>query len=231
MDCYGGASRADLLQTSYCAARKLGSRFSTNRPTNNCSITPTTDETTSGESEPIAQTPPGTNERLFSQLLRLIILFITAPQRWNTSGAPSGYKPLVSAPYSVDDDGIMVVGAINQYAGSANPFTPASPAVEATDPPTSCGRCVDIWAPGDAIWSTWGANPPTGYSNGTYSNMARLSGTSMASPHVAAAAAYIADVEGLTTPAAVEQRIRQLGVQFGGTVDQGGFPIKVLQLP
>ena len=33
------------------------------------------------------------------------------------------------------------------------------------------------------------------------------------------------------TPAAVEQRIRQLSVQFGGTVDQGGFPIKVLQLP
>ena len=150
---------------------------------------------------------------------------------WNASGAPSGYKPLVSAPYSVDDDGIMVVGAINQYAGPANPFTPASPAVAETDPPTSYGRCVDIRAPGDAIWSTWGANPSTAYSNGTYSNMVRLSGTSMASPHVAAAAAYIADVEELTTPAAVEQRIRQLGVQFGGTVDQGGFPIKVLQLP
>ena len=109
---YGGASRADLLQTSYCAARKLGSRFSTNRPSNSCSITPTTDGTTSGESEPIAQTPPGTNERLFSQLLRLIILFITAPQRWNASGAPSEYKPLVSAPYRVDDDGIMILGAI-----------------------------------------------------------------------------------------------------------------------
>ena len=35
-----------------------------------------------------------------------------------------------------------------------------------------------------------------------------LSGTSMAAPHVAAAAAYVADLYGLTTPAAIEQKLR-----------------------
>lgn len=149
---------------------------------------------------------------------------------WNSAGAPSGYKPVTYAPYSLDDDGIMVVGAINTSANAANPFAPSSLGNPA-DPPTNYGNCVDIWAPGDAIWSLWGAIPQTGFSSGTYSNMVRLSGTSMAAPHVAAAAAYLADVEGLTTPGAVEQRIRQLSVQFSGTVDQGGVPIKVLQLP
>lgn len=150
---------------------------------------------------------------------------------WNSIGQPAAYKPYSSVPYSIDDDGIMVVGAISISANAADPFTPANPAVAATDPPSNYGRCVDIWAPGDAIWSTWGANPHNNYSNQTYSTMVRLSGTSMAAPHVAAAAAYVADVEGLTTPAAVEQRLRQLSMQFAGTMDASGQIIKVLQLP
>ena len=150
---------------------------------------------------------------------------------WNSEGAPAAYKPYPQVPYSIDDDGIMVVGAININANAADPFTPANPVVAETDPPSNYGRCVDIWAPGDAIWSTWGAYPFDNYSNQTYSMMVRLSGTSMAAPHVAAAAAYVADVEGLTTPAAVEQRLRQLSTQFAGTVDASGQIIKVLQLP
>ena len=47
----------------------------------NTSTTLTMDQTTSGESEPIAQALPGTNERFLLQFLRLIILFITSPQR------------------------------------------------------------------------------------------------------------------------------------------------------
>ena len=151
---------------------------------------------------------------------------------WNSVGAPTGYKPLSYAPYSVDDDGIMVVGAINQSANAANPFTPPSPSsVASTPPPSNYGRCVDIWAPGDAIQSLWGAIPYSAYANQTYANVVRLSGTSMAAPHVTAAAAYLADVEGLSTPASVEQRIRQLSVRFANTSDQSGLPIMVLQLP
>ena len=151
---------------------------------------------------------------------------------WNSNGAPVAYKPLAHAPYSVDDDGIMVVGAVNQSANAANPFTAPSASTNVPTPaPTNYGRCVDIWAPGDAIYSLWGAIPYSAYANQTYSNVVRLSGTSMAAPHVAAAAAYIADVEGLSTPANVEQRIRQLSQRFANTVDQSALPIMILQLP
>ena len=80
---YGGASRADLLQTSYCAARKLGSRFSTNHPSNNSLITLTTDQTTSGEREPIAQRVPGTIE-FFSFAIFEVNYFVYHP--YPTSG-------------------------------------------------------------------------------------------------------------------------------------------------
>lgn len=152
----------------------------------------------------------------------------------NSNGEPVAYRPLAYAPYSVDDDGIMVVGAANRFGravSAAEPFTPASPAVAGTDPPSNYGRCVDVWAPGDAIWSTWGALSGSTLSSQQYSNMARVSGTSMAAPHIAAVAAYLADVEILTTPAAVEQRIRQLSVQFGGATDPSGQPVKIPQLP
>ncbi|MCZ2135531.1 MAG: S8 family serine peptidase [Burkholderiales bacterium] len=151
---------------------------------------------------------------------------------WNSNGAPVAYRPLAYAPYSVDYDGIMVVGAINKYSGAAIPFSANSIGVN-SGPGSNYGRCIDIWAPGDAIWSLWGNIPETITSNGIYSNVAQVSGTSMAAPHVAAAAAYLADVEGLTTPAAVEQRIRQLSQQFYGTTDplSPTIPIMVLQLP
>lgn len=152
----------------------------------------------------------------------------------NSNGEPVAYRPLAYAPYSVDDDGIMVVGAANRYGravSAAEPFTPAAPAVAGTDPPSNYGRCVDVWAPGDAIWSTWGALSGSTLSSQQYSNMARVSGTSMAAPHIAAVAAYLADVEGLLTPAAVEQRIRQLGAQFSGATDPSGQAVKIPQLP
>lgn len=44
-------------------------------------------------------------------------------------------------------------------------------------------------------------------------------------------AAYLADVEGLSTRASVEQRIRQLIVRFANTCYQSGLPIMVHQLP
>jgi hypothetical protein len=83
---------------------------------------------------------------------------------------------------------------------------------------TRYDSCVDIWAPGNEIYSLWGDTPKSYGSNGvpteykqsenvTSSNYAYLSGTSMAAPHVAALAAYSIDYYGLTTPEQVKAHI------------------------
>ena len=110
------------------------------------------------------------------------------------------------------EDGIMVVGAINSAGLRPNMFfSPTVPANQTlTEPSSNYGPCVDIVAPGDAIYSTWGEwQPSKTLANVTYHNIASISGTSMAAPHVAAAAAYYADTYGLWTPGAIEQKIRQ----------------------
>ena len=134
------------------------------------------------------------------------------------------------------------------------------------NPGSNWGKCVDIWAPGDFIYSTWGkgdgnawstVNPldyanytnsanftvngtkysgsqPSNYvvgsSSANYSGWQWLSGTSMAAPHVAAAAAYLADKFALTSPAAIEQAIRDNWADYL-TVDPGGNAIYVVRLP
>lgn len=120
------------------------------------------------------------------------------------------YKPYASSTTTDPADGILVVGALNSSGQPANPLShpPTNVAGSATDDPGSnYGNCIDIWAPGDLIYSTWGASPTT--LQGTqYSAYGYLSGTSMAAPHVAAAAAYYIDKLGLSTPAQVEQTLR-----------------------
>ena len=162
----------------------------------------------------------------------------------NNGGSSYAYRPYGYAPYAVDDDGIMVVGATHhtgQAVSDALPFSPSYPTGLAnTDLPSNYGSCVDVLAPGNAIVSTWGnhaypnsrvgityAGDPVGGNQG----WAFLSGTSMAAPHVAGAAAYLADIFALTTPAAIEQKIRFLSVQFNGYVDPSGNPVKIPQLP
>ncbi|KAG8785781.1 subtilisin-like serine protease [Ceratobasidium sp. 428] len=64
------------------------------------------------------------------------------------------------------------------------------------------GPLVDIYAPGEDITSTWiGSTTATN----------RITGTSMATPHVAGLVAYLLAVEGRRTPMNMMARIHQLG--------------------
>jgi subtilisin family serine protease len=99
----------------------------------------------------------------------------------------------------------MAVAAGNDGANAAN-YSPASEAsaftVGATDINdkiasfSNYGSVVDAFAPGVNILSTW-----IGGSTNT------ISGTSMATPHVAGLAAYLLGLEGKKTPAALSSRI------------------------
>lgn len=65
---------------------------------------------------------------------------------------------------------------------------------------TNYGSCVQTYAPGVSVKSTWiGSNTATN----------TISGTSMASPHVAGLAAYLIREYSLTTPTAVENKINE----------------------
>ena len=148
-------------------------------------------------------------------------------------------------------DGIMVIGAIRQTGAAVDvapvsvPFSDTSPSGLSTPAKSSnYGACLDAWAPGDRIYSTYCQQYPgvegaqscvvgTPYSgNGTSGTQgwAFLSGTSMAAPHIAGAAAYLADVLSLTTPASIEQalRVRLYGTGYS---DRGSNAVKVVQVP
>lgn len=96
-------------------------------------------------------------------------------------------------------DGIMVVGAINSSGATVDGYFSASTpsGLTSTDPGSNYGDCVDIWAPGNAVYAEWGAFSGDTVTGTTYSNIASISGTSMSAPHVAAAAAYYADLYSL----------------------------------
>lgn len=76
------------------------------------------------------------------------------------------------------------------------------------------GSCTDIFAPGSSITSAW-------YSSDTATNT--ISGTSMATPHVAGAAALYLHQNGYKTPAAVWDGIRA-GASANKITDVKGSP-------
>jgi subtilisin family serine protease len=105
----------------------------------------------------------------------------------------------------------FAVAAGNDGMNAAN-YSPASEAtvftVGATDSAdkvasfSNFGSLVDLHAPGVSILSTW-------LNGGTNS----ISGTSMATPHVAGLAAYMLGFEGKKTPAALSTRLQTLSTK------------------
>ena len=146
---------------------------------------------------------------------------------------------------AIPDDGFMVVGAVNdngRAVSQSEPFAATIPAGLSGQPGYSAyGQCVDIWAPGNAIVSTWGAHAgPTleshlysgnVYASGSTEGWGFLSGTSMAAPHVAAVAVWLGDVYGASTSGALELLVRSVSNQHYGAVDGANFPVKVPRLP
>jgi len=78
------------------------------------------------------------------------------------------------------------------------------------------GSCVDIWAPGVSVVSTW--------SNG---GMATASGTSMASPHAGGTAGLYLSRNTTTAPATVEATLKA-NVLAPGTTSRDGRAIRIV---
>lgn len=108
----------------------------------------------------------------------------------------------------VDNNVFIAVAAGNENQNAANVSPASEPSVCTVGATTSTdarasfsnyGAVVDIFAPGQAILSTW---------IGSSTNS--ISGTSMASPHIAGLAAYLSALEGTRAPQALCNRIIQL---------------------
>ncbi|TVY45862.1 Subtilisin-like protease [Lachnellula occidentalis] len=117
------------------------------------------------------------------------------------------------------NQGVTIVVAAGNDDKDVSFFSPASEptaitvgAIDYQDTRASFsnfGDLIDVFGPGVNILSAWIGHP-------TATKL--LSGTSMATPHIAGLAAYLIILEGITTPAAVASRIQALATS-GDVID------------
>ncbi|KAI8308339.1 Alkaline proteinase [Colletotrichum sp. SAR11_240] len=125
-------------------------------------------------------------------------------------GGPSStaWTTAINSAYNAGVTTVVAAGNDAQNAANVSPANAANAITVGAITSTwaiasysNYGTALDVFAPGSSILSTWiGSTTATN----------TISGTSMASPHVAGLVNYLQSVEGLSTPASIAARIKAL---------------------
>ncbi|KAH6901640.1 serine protease [Coprinopsis sp. MPI-PUGE-AT-0042] len=200
---YVGESSDGNGHGTHCAGTAAGGQFGVAKKANIIAV------------QVLGRTGEGTNAGTVSGLNWVL-------SRARSTGRPSVVSMSLGGPAStaVDDAvasltgaGVHVVvaaGNENQDAGSSSPARAASAITvgattiaDARASYSNYGRVIDIWAPGSNVISSW-----IGSDTATNS----ISGTSMATPHVAGVVAYLIGKDGNVTPAAMATKLNNLSL-------------------
>lgn len=144
--------------------------------------------------------PPGTTiASLDTAVQNAVAAGVFVSVAMGNDGAANCTNTMVNLSQGQGATGVVAVGAIDSASQEASW--------------SNYGPCVGVWAPGVSIYSTSNAL-----------GIASMSGTSMASPHVAGAAALIRAADPTLTPAQVDARIKAMAPTLG-TVSKDGRAI------
>ncbi|RDB29494.1 Cuticle-degrading protease [Hypsizygus marmoreus] len=202
---YGGYANADGNgHGTHCAGTVAGSQFGVAKSASIIAVKVLSD----GGSGSVADIVSGLNYVLTSARAS------GRPSIVSMSLGGGASTALDNAVTSLTNAGIHVVvaaGNSNTDAGSTSPARApsaitvgASTIADARASFSNYGSVVDIFAPGQNVISSWiGSTTATN----------NISGTSMATPHVAGLVAYLIGTRGNTTPAAMSTLLKSLAVK------------------